>query len=396
MKRVVRLCWVWLGGLGLAIGTGGGRAVEAPPLPPLPPELPPAQRVPRPVVPSSNPPPAGLATNLPAGVQPPTNLPAFSPARRSPVPAQITRPPPLLARPPEQLAPVARPGLDPLPLPGAAPLNPVQPPAPLRPGYATTPGAVPNIRSQVVTPPQQEAVLAWDGLVKEVNLKPGETSGRFTFAFTNTSPGEVTIHAVRTSCGCTAAKLPPLPWHIPAGGAGAFEVDMDVRGKNGVVTKTVTVETTAGYRYLTVRAAVPAATGNVMAATERSRNLQIALADRQAVLKGDCAACHVTPGIGKLGAELYHAVCGVCHEAEHRASMVPNLRALSRPLSAEEWRRIIRSGKKDSLMPAFAADEDGFMTDEQIESLVRYLTGPFHTEASSVPRPAAVGTLPTH
>lgn len=366
-------------------------AAEVPPLPPLPPDPPPVQRRTNRVTfvrPQSN--LVTVRTNLPTAAPPIPRTPAFRPAQRSPLPPN--RPPPLLARPPEQLPPLTLPPSDPTFLPGLAPAPTHNPAVAVVPA----PGTVPNIRAAVVTPPRQEAVLAWDGLVKEETLKPGATSGHFTFTFTNTAPEEVVIHFVRTSCGCTTTKLPPLPWRIPPGGTGSFEVNMDVRGKNGVVTKTVTVETSAGYRYLTVRAAVPAATGNVMAAAERSRNLQIALADRQAVLKGDCAICHLTPGLGKMGAELYAAVCGVCHEAEHRASMVPNLRALSRPLSAEEWRRIIRFGKTDSLMPAFAASEDGFMTDAQIESLVQYLTGPFRTSAApravpSAPRPA----LPT-
>lgn len=398
MKLANRLGRAALSLAGLLATQSPLRAADAPPLPPLPPEPPPVQRptnraatvrpqFPAPVVVTNRaqfPPRSSGATN-----------PVFRPAQRSPV--YTPAPPPLLARPPERMVTPAPLVTDPTRVPGLTPdptLTPgatVYPPAPLQPGYP----AVPNIRAAVVTPPKQETVLAWDGLVKEVNLKPGETTGRFTFAFTNTAPEEVTIQFVRTSCGCTAAKLPPLPWKIPPGGTGAFEVDMDVRGKNGVVTKTVTVETTAGYRYLTVRASVPAATGNVMAAAERSRNLQIALADRQAVLKGECATCHVTPGLGKLGAELYDAVCGVCHEAEHRASMVPNLRALSRPLSADEWRRIIRSGKKDSLMPAFAASEDGFMTDAQIESLVQYLTGPFRSSAPHPTRTAQPTALPT-
>jgi mono/diheme cytochrome c family protein len=240
------------------------------------------------------------------------------------------------------------------------------------------------------TPQKQESVLGWDGIVKEVNLKPGETSARYTFTFTNTSPDDVTVAYVRTSCGCTVPKVPTLPWRIPPSGQGTFEVVMDVRGKNGVVSKTVTLETTAGYRYLTVRAAIPASGSGPMAAAERARNLQAALSNRQAVLKGECAVCHVTPGIGKQGEDLYVAVCGVCHEAEHRASMVPNLRALARPLAAEDWRRLIHSGKKDSLMPAFGQKEDGFMTDAQIESLVKYLTGPFKTRP-----PHAVRTVPT-
>jgi mono/diheme cytochrome c family protein len=366
-------------------------AAETPPLPPLPPDPPPVQRRTNRVTfvrPQSN--FVTVRTNLPTAAPPIPSAPAFRPAQRSPLPPN--RPPPLLARPPEQLPPLTLPPSDPTVVPGLVPAPAHNPAVAVVPA----PGTVPNIRAAVVTPPKQETVLAWDGLVKEETLKPGATSGHFTFSFTNTAPEEVVIHFVRTSCGCTTAKLPPLPWRIPPGGTGSFDVELDARGKSGVVTKTVTVESSAGYRYLTVRVALPAAGGSVMAAADRSRNLQIALADRQAVLKGDCAVCHVTPGIGKMGAELYTAVCGVCHEAEHRASMVPNLRALSRPLSADQWRSIIRSGKADSLMPAFAASENGFMTDAQIESLVQYLTGPFRTSAPpgavpSAPRPV----LPT-
>ncbi len=399
MKLANRFTRLTLALSGLLAIQGPSRAAEAPPLPPLPPEPPPVRRTMtnRPAAERPQFPPPLVITNrtpLPPRSPLATN-PVFRPAQRSPLPAP--QPPPFLARPPERVVTPPPAPADPSrltglpPAPAYNPAGTVYPPAPLQPGSAP----VPNIRSAVVTPPKQETALAWDGLVKEMNLKPGETSGRFSFSFTNTSPEEVLIHFVRTSCGCTTTKLPTLPWHIPPGGSGSFEVDMDVRGKNGVVTKTVTVDTSAGYRYLTVRASVPAATGNVMAAAERSRNLQIALADRQAVLKGECAPCHVTPGLGKMGAELYDAVCGVCHEAEHRASMVPNLRALSRPLSAEEWRRIIRSGKKDSLMPAFAAAEDGFMTDAQIESLVQYLTGPFRTSTPPPARAATATALPT-
>lgn len=376
---------------GLLTTPSAALAAEAPPLPPLPPDPPPVQRRTNRVNlvrPQSN--FAPVRTNLPTVAPPSPGAPAFRPALRSPLPPN--RPPPLLARPPEQLPPLTLPPSDPTVVPGLVPVPARNPAVAVVPA----PGTVPNIRAAVVTPPRQETVLAWDGLVKEQTLKPGVTSGHFSFSFTNTAAEEVVIHFVRSSCGCTTTKLPPLPWRIPPGGTGSFDVELDARGKSGVVTKTVTVETSAGYRYLTVRAAIPAAGSHVTAAADRSRNLQIALADRQAVLKGNCAVCHVTPGLGKMGAELYAAVCGVCHEAEHRASMVPNLRALSRPLSAQEWRRIIRSGKKDSLMPAFAASEDGFMTDTQIESLVQYLTGPFHTSAPPgavpyAPRPA----LPT-
>jgi mono/diheme cytochrome c family protein len=256
-----------------------------------------------------------------------------------------------------------------------APQSPVA-----RPAASAVPGIYPRALDPSQTSPrQQETVLAWEDLVKEVNLKPGETKAYFTFAFTNTTPNEVVVTAVRSSCGCTTAKVPTLPWKLPGGTNAAFDVVVDVRGKSGIVTKTVTIETSAGYRYLTTRVAIPAGATGSMATAERARNLQLALADRQSVLAGECATCHVTPGVGKQGAELYEAVCGVCHEAEHRASMVPNLRALGKPFKAEDWRKTIREGKKDSLMPAFATSEGGPLTDAQIESLVTYLAGAFKT-----------------
>ena len=76
------------------------------------------------------------------------------------------------------------------------------------------------------------------------------------------------------------------------------------------------------------------------------------------------------------------AACGICHEGEHRASMVPDLRTLPNATNAEYWKNSITHGKPNSLMPAFAQSQGGFLTDVQIEALVRYLM------ATMTPRPA--------
>ncbi len=365
-----------------------------PPLPPSPPGLPTqtnrairssatvAKPIPRPAMPTQ----VLAGTNRYFTATVPSGLP-------------ILRPPPLLSRPPEY--PYAVPSPDPTYVPGLMMSSPayrgtaVRQIAPVRTGVPASviPGNL-GVPARPFSPPKQEIVLAWDGLVKEVSLKPGEASALFHFAFTNTSPQEVVVTAVRTSCGCTVAKVPRMPWPIAAGTNATFDVTVDVRGKSGTVTKTVTVDTSAGYRYLTVRVSIPMVGGGSMASSDRARNLQVALADRQSVLKGDCAVCHVTPGVGKKGRDLYVAVCGVCHEAEHRASMVPLLRALNKPMQADDWRRVITQGKPDSLMPAFAADHGGPLTAEQIDSLVAYLTGPFKTRPSVVHRVAAQPPVP--
>jgi mono/diheme cytochrome c family protein len=136
---------------------------------------------------------------------------------------------------------------------------------------------------------------------------------------------------------------------------------MDVRGKYGLVTKTVTLNTSHGPQYLVVSARVPDpvlnnpnAAGNAMSAQQRQMNLELAKNDRQLVFKGGCATCHAEPARGKMGAELFAAACGVCHDAPHRAQMVPDLRNPKRPAQREYWFQWVMFGKPGTLMPAFA------------------------------------------
>ena len=121
----------------------------------------------------------------------------------------------------------------------------------------------------------------------------------------------------------------------------------------------------------------------------REANQLLALGDRQAVFKGDCAKCHAEPAKGKLGVALFESVCGICHEAKHRATMVPDLRAPKTATSAEYWKAWITYGKPGSLMPAFAQSQDGILSEMQIDTLVAYLV-------SAIPSPPGLSpaTLP--
>ena len=97
--------------------------------------------------------------------------------------------------------------------------------------------------------------------------------------------------------------------------------------------------------------------------------------------RGECAKCHSEPTKDKTGKALFTTACGICHEAEHRASMVPDLRALKKPTTRDYWLQWIAHGKADTLMPAFGQKAGGPLTEGQIESLVEFL--------------AAAGTQPT-
>jgi mono/diheme cytochrome c family protein len=104
--------------------------------------------------------------------------------------------------------------------------------------------------------------------------------------------------------------------------------------------------------------------------------------DRQAVFRRDCATCHVNPGLGKIAKELYAADCGVCHESEHRATMVPDLHALKEPTNIDFWRQWIKHGKTGTLMPAFGKAEGGPLEDSQIDALTRYINWSIPSKAS--------------
>ena len=229
------------------------------------------------------------------------------------------------------------------------------------------------MQSQLSPKMLSTAKVAWDSESKTTNVLFGLEFVRFSFAFTNISTTPLTVSNVHTSCGCTTAQLPALPWAIPVGTNDQIGVRVNLAGKSGTVTKTVTVDTDQGTKTLIVEIVIEPPTNAVMSNAIRIKNMELAQANRQAVLGGDCASCHIRSIQGKYGKELYDSVCGICHEATHRATMVPNLHTLNVPTDELFWRTWITYGRLGSLMPAFAQIGNGPLTDMQIESLAAYL-----------------------
>ena len=238
---------------------------------------------------------------------------------------------------------------------------------PVKPGE--TPGALSSTN------------IIWDSDVKATNVVAGANTANFIFNFSNISGSNITVLSVRPSCGCTTAQLPPLPWKVAAAANGQIGVKVNLAGKSGTLFKTINVSTDKGSKILSVKITIPPPVGSngstmskpMISDVERVQNLVIAQVDRKAVFHGDCASCHVKPGEGRLGKELYDADCAICHEGENRATMVPNLRTIPQTTSAEFWRTWIAYGRPHSLMPAFATSEGGPLSDAQIISLAEYI-----------------------
>ena len=239
------------------------------------------------------------------------------------------------------------------------------------------------------------SLLRWDAISKESQPKPGESQVRFEFTATNLSPSPISILAMTTSCGCTVAQLPPLPaspFKLAPGATAVVQVTLDVRGKAGVVAKRVRLETSVGIAQLTVQSTVAFDPNQAPAAvlgTDRPRNLEIAVRDRQAIFQGDCARCHAAPAAGKMGEQLYLAVCTLCHDAHPRASLVPDLDVPRTPRDLAFWVRWIADGGPGTMMPAFAETNGGPLTAAQVSSLARYLYDNFPRLPPTNPQPAA-------
>jgi mono/diheme cytochrome c family protein len=231
------------------------------------------------------------------------------------------------------------------------------------------------------------AALVFDAETKQYDASPGEAIAPFVFNLTNAGPNEIVIERVHASCGCTTASMPPVPWHIPPGGGGQVHAQINLAGKMGLVSKTLTFFTSIGMRVVNLKVSIPLAPalGGGMTPAERKAAMAKAAADAHAIFQGDCAKCHVEKGREAFGEDLYVADCAICHESPHRDSVVPDLHALKQPTDLGYWKVIITLGKPHSMMPGFGAGEGGPLTVEQINSLAAYLDRTIsHHFASSV------------
>jgi mono/diheme cytochrome c family protein len=231
-----------------------------------------------------------------------------------------------------------------------------------------------NVSKLMLQPPQPlDTAFVWDSVTKTLMAASNVSTAQFTFKFSNVSSNTVTILSVEPSCSCTTAQLPPLPWTIAPGGKGQIGVTVNLAGKSGKLIKSVLVTTDRGSKRLLFMIMIRSRIMEGMTDAGRARNLAVAQIDKQAVFRNDCASCHAKPAVGKFGEKLYDVACGICHEGENRATMVPDLHKISQPTNVEFWRAWIEHGKPGTLMPAFSITEGGPLTDTQIKSLANYL-----------------------
>lgn len=267
--------------------------------------------------------------------------------------------------------------------------HPAPPPGPPPQSTPPPPGFIPPPPNQ----PSPLETLQWDTIMKEASPVAGQATADFVFKVSNPTEKNVVIERVQTSCGCTVAKLPAQPWVLTPHTNGQIDVTVNLAGKSGTIWKTITVYSTNNIqKILTVKVNMPE---NPEAM--RMRNQAMAANDPQMIFKGDCAKCHVEKSKGLLGKALYKESCGICHDANPRASMVTDLHTLKQG-GYDYWKQIITYGKPKTMMPGFSVKTGGPLTDEQVESLAKVLTLAFtptsSTSATTVPLPINTSATP--
>jgi hypothetical protein len=229
----------------------------------------------------------------------------------------------------------------------------------------------------------KDTLLAVDAIRKEVHPEPGATEANLSFEISNPTQSPITITSILPSCGCTAAKAPKLPWTLNPGEKDQLKLTVNLREKYGILSKSVTVMSTAGRKFLSFKIHLPDLTkaqkANQRTMSARMSNIHKAMRNRQVVFQGHCRACHFDPCKGKKGEELFQAACGICHDTPNRASMVPDLESAPQGIDRNHdyWKTWITEGKEKTLMPAFHEKQGGPLNSNRIEILAAFLTSKY-------------------
>jgi hypothetical protein len=184
-----------------------------------------------------------------------------------------------------------------------------------------------------------------------------ENKAEHVFEVSNGGDEDLLIEKLVGSSGTITAEASPS--RLKPGKKGSIRVIVDLRGKQGIYSKTMDVYTNDPLTPVTTLA------------------IKIHVKDRihmgeykaTEIFAGNCRTCHVDKGAGKTGWELFKADCFMCHNAGRKSS----LSTMSKE-PAEEVLKSIKEGVPHTLMPGFASTNGGPLDNAQIQSLIDLIT----------------------
>ena len=187
----------------------------------------------------------------------------------------------------------------------------------------------------------------------------------YHFYFENPTKTPIKDLELTTSCGCTT--LTPSGGAIPPGKELRIDMASDLTGKRGVIVK----EIVANFDYGGSK------TETTISLTFKVQKNIAAHSDHnlQDVLFGPkCGACHAKPATGKMGRELFVAVCAFCHGENAQGAMANGFTHIKYYdlYDPERIRAIIAEGTHAKDMPGFSQVRGGPLDSPQIDSLIDY------------------------
>ncbi len=204
------------------------------------------------------------------------------------------------------------------------------------------------------------------------NIEQG-TFAEHNFVIDNTGKDTLVILSTHPSCGCTAAIMEGSQ-SIPPGGSSRLHVKFDANNKGeGPIIKTVTISSNSAME--------PEKIVRIQGTIVKSKVAHKMTMHMDGIFTGDCAKCHVDKGKGELGARLFEADCALCHGLKADGKPGPELASEAMlKHTPKQWKSIIADGVTGKNMPAFHTKNKGPLGDEEIASLLEYMTA-FKKEA---------------
>jgi mono/diheme cytochrome c family protein len=184
-----------------------------------------------------------------------------------------------------------------------------------------------------------------------------ENKAEHVFEVSNGGNEDLLIEKFVGSSGTIKAEASSS--RLKPGEEGSIRVIVDLRGKQGIYSKTMQVYTNDPV--------TPVTTLFVKITVEDRVHLNQYEATQ--IFAGNCRTCHVDDGTGKAGWELFKADCFMCHNAGRNTC----LSTMSKK-PAGEVLKSLKEGVPNTLMPGFDSKNGGPLDDAQIESLIELIT----------------------
>jgi len=192
------------------------------------------------------------------------------------------------------------------------------------------------------------------------------TKAEHFFSIENPGTDTLVILGTHPSCGCTAAMMDQS--RIAPHSSSRLHVVFDANNKpEGPIVKSVTITSNSKDK----SDAMVRIQGRVVK-SKLAHKEQMHL---DGMFQGDCAKCHVDKGKGELGARLYEADCALCHGTKADGKPGPELAdAKMMSHTPKQLKTIIENGVNNTAMPAFHTRNKGPLGDEEIASIVEYMS----------------------